>query len=96
MKHKKIFPIPLPKSSFEGMRSSFFACISLSISSFRITVYLHNDVFPDLGKEEIFLKGQNFSRHPLDFSLIGMRGIFQTAKMPSEPFAFCIKTSAPI
>ena len=60
MKHKKFFPTPLPKSSFEGMGSSFFACISLSISSFRITVYLHNDVFPDLGKEEIFLKGQNF------------------------------------
>ena len=59
IKRKKFFPIPPPKSSFEGMRK-FFVCTTFPISRFRITVYLHNGVFPDLGREEIFLKSPKF------------------------------------
>ena len=95
-KSKKFFPIPLPKSSFEGMRGSFCVHLIPDFIFSKPPSTCTTASFLIWSKQRFSQAHKTFSRHPLDFSLRGMRGIFQTAKMPSEPFAFCIKTSAPI
>lgn len=51
------YPSPnLPLKVWGGL----FACTSFSISSFRIAVYLHNNTFPDLVKEENLLNTEKF------------------------------------
>ena len=94
LKRKRFFPIPLPKSSFEGMRR-FFVCNSFPISNIKIPVYLHNSIFPALGKEEIFLKGQNFSRHPPRFFPYRNEGYFSDSQNAEWIIRFLHKNFRP-